>query len=113
MATFNELAQQYAQRILAAISQDGFSKYTKITASSLSVSRTIQEIKSVKSDIDSLVYTKSRKPLSEADKTRIIIEIQKELRLPSQRQMEMVFEAASNDDLSDLADEIENILKGR
>jgi len=27
--------------------------------------------------------------------------------------MEMIFEAASNDDLSDLADEIENILKGR
>lgn len=113
MATFNELAKQYTQRILAAIRQDGFSKYTKITASSLSSSKTIQELRSVRKDINELVYIEGRKPLSEADKTRIIVEIQKELHLPTQRQMELIFEAASNDDLSDLADEIENILKGR
>jgi len=112
MATFNELAKRYAQRILDAIAQDGFSEYTTITASALRASKTVQEIKTVKRNIDGLVYTETEKPISESDKTRIIIEIQKELHLPSQRQMELVLEAASNDDLSDLADEIENILKG-
>jgi hypothetical protein len=114
MTTFNEhaqrYAQRYAQRILEAIAKDRFSTYTKITASALYASKTIQEIKSVKRDIDALVYPETRKPSSESDKRRIIVEIQKELNVPTQRQMESIFETASNDDLSDLADEVENIL---
>lgn len=91
MATFNELAQRYAQRILAAISQDGFSKIHKNYCIVFIGLTNNSKLKSVKSDIDSLVYTESQKPLSESDKTRIIVEIQKELHLPSQRQMEMIF----------------------
>ncbi len=113
MATINELARQYAERISKAIAEDGFSRGTEISASVLRASKTIRAIKSVKTEIDELTYTETIKPISETDKGKIVAGIQKELRLPTQRQMEIILEAASNDDLSDLADEIENILRGR
>ena len=113
MPTINELAKRYARRILNAIERDGFSKYKKVTASSLASSATINELKAIKQEIDGLYYSETKKPISEADKLQLITEIQRELHLPSRKQMEMIFESASNDDLSDLADEIENILKGQ
>ena len=113
MATLNELSQQYTRRISEAIAKDGFTKYSKVTTASLSSSSTLRELKNIKHHIDSLVYTGTQDRLSETDKNIIIEGIRQELNLPSQRQMKVILEAASNDDLSDLTDEIENILKGK
>jgi len=113
MPTYSELAKQYSDRIKSALAKDGFTVTSRISASNLRYSATLKELKAIKSDIDSLVYTESRKSLSENDKSRVLVEIQQELHLPNLRQMENLVESASNDDLSDLADEIENILKGR
>jgi hypothetical protein len=113
MPTFSELGQSYAERIKAALAKDGFTTTSRISASDLPYSSTLRELKAIKSDIDGLVYTESRKALSESDKGRVLIEIQKQLYLPNVRQIERMVEFASNDDLSDLADTIENILKGR
>ncbi|ODS31580.1 MAG: hypothetical protein SCARUB_03301 [Candidatus Scalindua rubra] len=112
MATFQELGKQYARRIREAFIADGFSRFKSISPYDLKLSSTLRELKAIHSEIDRLVYTDTNESLSEADKNRIITEIQKELHLPTFRQTEMIFKAASNDDLTDLANEIENILRG-
>ena len=114
MTTFNELAKQYAQRIQIALAKDGFSKFSRITASVLRRSATIQETKSVKQDIEELVYIETKEPLTKTDKQGIIIEIHQELYVPLRRPgLIRLLEEASDDDLFDIAGEIANILKGR
>lgn len=113
MASFQELAQGYAKRIKQAITSDNFNRF-RILTQDLRYSKTLREAKAIKSEIDSLVYSESNKPIGEDDKRKIIELIDQELGLvrKSQKGYHLV-EAASNDDLSDLADEIENILGGR
>lgn len=114
MATFQELAREYAKRIKDAIASDGFKSRSKISPQDLRSSRTLQEAKKIKREIDELIYTQSKQPLSEDDKRRIIEQIDQELGLPRNIQKSHIaVESASNDDLSDLADEIENILGGK
>lgn len=113
MATFDELAREYAQRIRTAIRTDGFTANRRPWASDVAGSRTLQEAKAVKRDIDGLVYTKNNRSLSPEDKQQIIEQIDRELGLPKRIIGEGFVNKASNDDFSDLADEIENILKGR
>lgn len=114
MATFQELAKDYAKRIKDAMVSDGFTSKSKISSQDLRNSKTLQEAKQIKRDIDGLVYTQSRKPLSEDDKRKIFEQIDKELGLPKKIQKsQYIVESASNDDLSDLADVIENILGGK
>ncbi|WP_136484964.1 hypothetical protein [Vibrio sp. H11] len=114
MATFNELARQYAKRIRDAIDADGFNNRSKIGPKDLQGSQTLAEAKRVKRDIDGLVYTASQQTLSEQDKRKIIKQIEEELGIPQNIQKSRnIFESASNDDLADLADEIENVLSGK
>jgi len=114
MATFQELASKYAERIKAAISSDGFSSRSKLSPQDLRHSQTLREAKLIKQEIDGLVYSQSQKALTDADKRSIIEKIDGELGLPKNIQKSYhIVEAASNDDLADLADEIENILGGR
>ena len=114
MATFQELARDYAERIKGAISSDGFSDRSKVLPQDLRNSQTLREAKRIKQEIDGLVYTQSQKPLSDSDKRSIIEQIDNELGLPKNIQKSYyIVESASNDDLADLADEIENILGGR
>ncbi|SGZ09748.1 hypothetical protein [Moritella viscosa] len=113
MATFNEFARQYAQRIKDAIRRDGFRPNQRISSSDIARSYTLSEAKSVKQDIDNLVFTSTNQPLSEADKRKIVEQIDVELGLPKRKLNEKFVSNASNDDFSDMADEIENILRGR
>jgi len=114
MASFQELARQYAKRIREAINADGFNSRSKVSPKDLQGSETLAEAKRVKRDIDGLVYTQSRKQLSEQEKRKLIKQIEEELGLPQNIQKSHnIVESASNDDLSDLADEIENILGGK
>lgn len=112
MATFNELAKDYAERIRRAIRTDNFQTLRSLSPNDLIQSNTLREAKAVKRDIDSLVYTESNKPLSEQDKNRLVQDVDQELGLPRRTQKSLV-ESASNDDLADLADEIENVLRGK
>lgn len=114
MATFPERAKDYAKRIREAIASDGFTSRSKISPQDLLNSKTLREAKDIKRAIDGLIYTQSKKPLSENDKRQIIEQIDQELGLPRKIQKGYnIVESASNDDLSDLADEIENVLGGR
>ena len=113
MATFNELAKQYAQRIKDSIRRDGFRLNQRITRSDIISSQTLSESKAVKREIDNLVYQNNNQPLTDVDKHRIIEQIDSELGLPKRKLNEEFVSNASNDDFSDMADEIENILKGR
>jgi len=112
VATFQELAKQYADRIRKAIQADNFSRIRSLSSFDVMGSETLRETKAVKRDIDNLVYTDSRKPLTEQDKDRLVKDIDQELGLPRRIQKSLV-ESASNDDLADLADQIENVLKGK
>lgn len=113
MTTLQELAKNYAKRIKDAITSDGFANQTRIKNRDFRSSKTLQEAKKIKQEIDGLVYTQSNKPLTDDDKRKIIKEIDQELGLQRNIQKSYsVVESASNDDLSDLADEIENVLSG-
>lgn len=114
MATFQELARDYAKRIKDAIASDGFTSRSRVSPQDLRNSRTLQEAKKIKREIDDLIYTQSKKPLSEEDKRKIIEGIDQELGLPKNIQKSYnIVESASNDDLADLADVIENVLGGK
>lgn len=112
MPTFQELASSYAQRIRDAVELDGFQAKNKIISEEIKKSRTLQVAKDINREIDGLVYTSNNQPLSESDKRAIKELIDRSLRLPKIRQEGYALEAASNDNLSDLADVIENILSG-
>lgn len=114
MATLKELAQRYAKRIKDAIIADGFPTNKKINPKDLINSKTQQEIKAVKRDIDGLIYDINKQRLTEDDKRQIIDEINRELGLPRTIQKsDQLSESASNDDLSDLADAVANMLRGK
>ncbi len=113
MATYEDFYKQYAKRILAAIGKDGFSPYSRITASQLRGSNTLSELKSIKQAIDGLVYEGTDNHLSTEDRNRIYRGLSQALRLPTLQKSIDLCEAASNDDLTDLVDTIDNILKGK
>lgn len=114
MATLQGLAKGYAKRIKDAIVSDGFTSRSRIDPQDLRNSRTLQEAKKIKHEIDGLIYTQSKKPVTEDDKRKITEKIDHELGFPRNIQkIYNIVESASNDDLSDLADEIENVLGGK
>ncbi|GGQ19067.1 hypothetical protein [Shewanella litoralis] len=114
MATLQGLAHDYAKRIKDAIKSDGFINKSKIDPKDFINSKTQQEIKAVKRDIDGITYQLTNKAITEDDKRIIIDEINRELGLPRTVQKNFQLnESASNDDLSDLADVIENMLGGK
>jgi hypothetical protein len=114
VATFDELAKQYAARLKKSIASDGFIAHGEVSPEELKTSETLREAKSIKGEIDGLSYTSSGKPLSDADKQIIVERIDEELgRSFEIRKSVPVFESASNDDLSKLADVIESILRGK
>lgn len=100
MATFQELARDYARRIREAIASDGFTRGAKASPQDLRNSKTLQEAKKIRREIDGLVYTQNNNPLSEADKRRIKELVDQELGLPKKIQEGYGIESASNDDLS-------------
>ena len=112
MATIDELSRGYVQRILAAVARDGFTEYSNITTASLYQSEILTELKGINQEIEKLVYADSDKPLSPADKIKIKDKVKQILRPRSPEKIGLIFESASNDALTNLADAIENILKG-
>ena len=118
MATSQELAFQYAQDIENALARDNFNPSTRINSHSFKFSKTYQAILDTRRSIDNLVYTSNNQPLSKADKELIYSLIVRELNnnrrfsTYSSVRKSILFEAASNDHLTDLGDTIETILRG-
>lgn len=114
MATYSELSKKYAQRIRSAITDDGFSRFQEVSTSKFRYSTTFDVLKEIRNEINNLVYERTQKPLSDSDKKRIYEHISRELRLPSYKYLseQAIVKAASNDDLTDLIDAINDILQG-
>ena len=113
MPTYEDFYKQYARRILQALERDGFSPYSRVTTAQLRGSSTLSELKAIKREIDGLVYEGTSNKLSIQDRNRIYRGLSEELRLPTLQKSIELCEAASNDDLTDLVDTIDNILKGK
>lgn len=113
MPTYSDFSQLYARRILAAIQEDGLAFKDRVSEADLVDSNTLQILKSVKREIDSIVYEGTKNRLSRQDRERIYRGISQELHLPTLQKSIDLCEAASNDDLTDLVDTIDNILKNK
>jgi len=113
MATFEDFAEQYASRIRTAIREDGFSTAARLTAQELRASRTLTALKAVDSEINGLVMSETKEPLTAEQKRRIYQGIAKELGLFDLTIGESMVKAASNDDITDLVDYIDQIIRGR
>jgi len=113
MATFNELGKQYAERIVQALETDGFVKSGSVRSTQLPSSRTLSELKAVGRDIDQLVMSDTKKPLSDEQKHTLYEAIARGLNLRSAVVTEGMVRCASNDDLTDVVDYIDQILQGR
>ena len=113
MSTFSEVGKQYADRIVQALASDGFVKVGSVRSSQLPASRTLSAFKAIGRDIDQLVMSDTKKPLSEEQKRAIYEAIAQELRLRSAVVSESMVRCASNDDLTDVVDYIDQILQGR
>jgi len=114
MATIQELARDYAKRIKNAIASDGFTNRARVSPQELQNSKTLIEVRKVKREIDGLIYIPSNERINDIDKRNLIEQIDQELGLPRTVQKSFsIIESASNDDLSDLADVIENVLGGK
>jgi len=111
MPTYNEFSKQYSQRILTALQADGLSRFSTVTENKLRGSETLTVLKSIKREIDNLVHEGTDTKLSVSEKNVIYRGLSKELHLSSFQTSINLCEAASNDDLTDLVDEIDNILR--
>ena len=114
MVTFSELSKKYAQRIRSAITNDGFNRLQEVSTSKFRSSGTFDVLKEIRNEINNLVYEENQKPLSDSDKKRIYEDISQELRLPRYKPLseQAIVKAASNDDLTDLIDAINDIVQG-
>lgn len=93
MATLNELAKAYAERINSA-----------------NIDERVEEFRKIQSEIDDLVYTSSRERLSDADKVEIYEKIKSELKTRTvgfSAPGKAMFECA-NDELMILIDTVIN-----
>ncbi len=113
MPTLAEFGKSYAERIADALRQDGFTRYATINESVVRSSRTARVLRDILREIDGLVIAETREKLSASDRAAIWRTVATELTLPDAVLMEKAAMAASNDDLTDLVDTIDNILKGR
>jgi hypothetical protein len=112
MPTINELAKQYADKVIKALREDGFIGRTYIAESELRDSTSLQVLKSLNKEIESLVYLSTGEPLSRDDKGKIIREASRLLHLQETEGFGQIIKAASNDALVDLLNKVEEILKG-
>lgn len=112
MATLNEQAKKYTDKILAAIRQDNFQTLIRITPYDFKRSATFEVLQVIRNEINGLVYEETNKPLSDTDKSELYRKISEQLRLPSYRQLSerVIIKATSDDGLTDLIDAINSIL---
>lgn len=113
MATYEELSRKYVDKILAAIKQDNFQKSIRITSYDFKPSATFAALREIRSEINGLVYQETQQPISEADKSNLYKQLSEKLGLPSYRQLSenTIVKAISNDDLADLIDAVNDIIK--
>lgn len=116
MPTSKELAKKYAQRIRDNVHKDGFYLNSKIKITWFRESHTYFEIQRINQEIDNLIYadntTEEAIKLSFEDKNRIYRLLSEELNTLAMQDGADFRESASNDNLTELLEIVNNLLKG-
>ena len=110
MAKFSELAVRYATRIRSSIGADHFSTATRITARDVRLSQTLAVLKEIDREINRLVSSDTNRLLTPSQRRSIYEGIAKELGLLDLTIGESLVKAASNDEITDLIDYIDQII---
>lgn len=113
MPSFEELAAQYASRIRVALGEDRFSTKAFLGPGDVRSSRTLAVLKTIDGEINGLVMSDTKKPLTPEQKRRIYEGIARELGLVDLTIGEAIVKAASNDDITDLVNYIDRIIRGQ
>ncbi len=110
MATKREIAKSLAQRIEEALRKDRLTRYSTVTASGLRGTEIVRELKEL-----AKVLREARlpdgKPLTEGEQDETASEAGEILGVPDPRSVGRAIKKASNDNLMDLVDEIDKIIK--
>ena len=113
MATFDELARRYADEIAIAANRDKIGRAAGMLKEASDVARrsnVVAALKSVNTNLDSLVYTGTSDHLSEEDKDRITRSIAESLGVDPSR-LRPAMKQASIDNAIVVVQDIENIIQ--
>lgn len=110
MPTFEELGKSYASRIRTSMQRDGFLVKPRFSPVTFRSTETYSELRAIARDIDNLVMTDTKKPLSPEQRQTLYREIAEELGATTLL-IESTIRCASNDDTSDLVDYIYDLLR--
>ncbi len=101
MATYDEIASQYADKIKSAVKTSGLTKSASLITESTKRSKIINILKEISNDVQK--YTKDNKPLSDADKEFLFELVGKKLGLSKPDKVFLMVKEASNDSFVALA----------
>lgn len=112
MSSFNDISKEYADRLLDAIYEDGFTKTASLNEVSVRYSRTTAVLKKISDELDTK-WTVDGNPLDEEQKKKITEGIAEHLGLSDVPVLRKAVKAASNDSYMELVTNISQILKGK
>jgi hypothetical protein len=112
MATFDELAEEYAARIRKAVRRDHIAIAARMikTAADLPRTNLAAEMGEIAGEINGLVYSSTKAALSETDKAAIAERVGKKLKLKRPEIVWMVTKGASVQNFLAVLTEIETII---
>lgn len=112
MATFDELAQQYADRIRAAASGDRTATSTKSLQEARVVvsSRLARALTEIGQELEQLTYTETGDSISEEDQQEISDLVGRHLGIENPRRLRMMFKEASVNQQLKIVTDIRNMI---
>src|SRR5258708_5803063 len=112
MATKDQLAQQYADRIRAAASSDRTASSTKSLqeARAVASSRMAQELAEIGQELERLSYSESGESISEEDQQEISDLVGRHLGIETPRRLRMMFKEASINQQLKIVTDIRNMI---
>lgn len=106
--SFKAVGLEYAERIRAAVRTD--TAHGRLSSpDSFRSSDTLAELKEISRELDMLVESTTNKPLSDQDKRTILEHTDADLRLRPGQSRDFI-KAASNDQIADVLDKIDQLL---
>jgi len=110
MTSFNEIGKDYANRVVTAIRQDGFTKTASLSTASLSGAHVVTALREISRELDTK-WTIDGKRLTEDQQRAIAVEAGRELGLDRPDVFHLAVKAASNDAYMELVEHISDIIK--
>jgi len=101
MATYDEIASQYAEKIKSAVKSSGLTKSASLITEATKRDQIINLLKELASDVKK--YRSEDKPLSEANKEYLFELVGKKLGLSKPDKIYLILREASNDQFVALA----------